>query len=203
MSLQKVLGIGGYRTAWLLLQKIRLAMVKTSDTLLSGQVEVDECFIGGVAEGGKRGRGAEKKVLVAVATEANGRIRMKVVENTKYKTLLDFVDTHIEKGSHITTDGWGAYRLLPSRGYKHLAVESKSKALGNVHLTISLVKRWMLGTLQGNVSVEHMQRYLDEFTFRYNRRKSKSRGLLFHRVIENSIQLEATRYCDIIMPKAS
>jgi len=200
LNLQRILGLGSYRSAWTMLHKLRRAMVRPGRDKLQGRIEVDETYIGGVGHGGKRGRGAENKVLVAVAVEINdnktGRVRFKVIDDASAESLHGFVEEVTEKGSAIVTDGWGGYNGLSKKGYTHEVTNKTDDdaLLPHVHTTISLLKRWLLGTLQGSCSKEYFAYYLDEYTFRYNRRKSKSRGLLFLRLLENAVQIETTTY---------
>lgn len=122
LGLQGVLGLGSYRTAWLWLHKLRRAMIRPGRDKLQGVVEVDETYIGGPENGGKRGRGAENKVLVAVAVEINdnkiGRIRMGVIDSASSENLHGFVQTVVEAGSTIITDGWSGYNGLSEKGYR-------------------------------------------------------------------------------------
>ena len=169
-------------------------MVYPNRTKLSGTIEVDEAYIGGEERNGKTGRGTENKTLVAIAVELGtkgrlGRARLGVVANASKKSLQQFVKDNIESGSTIISDGWKGYNSLEPEGYHHI-VHSKKEAhseddlLPNDHRIISLLKRWLLGTHQGAVSGKHLQAYLDEYTFRFNRRKSAQRGLLFYRLLE-------------------
>lgn len=197
-GLQSILGIGSYKTAWIWLHKLRGLMVFPNREKLSGKVEVDETFVGGAAEG-KRGRGSTNKTLVVIAIEVlpkgTGRVRLGIVPNATGKSLLKFVRANIEPGSTIITDGWKGYAQLKRKCYSHIiqrqivAVKNK-ELLPNVHRIAALLKRWLLGTHQNYVSQERLQKYLDEFTFRYNRRKSNSRGLLFNRIIEQAMSQE-------------
>jgi len=200
MGLQRVLGLKSYETAWTWLHKIRIAMVNPNRSKLSGKVEVDETYIGGEEMGGKRGRGTENKALVVIAVEIlegknqYGRVRMSVVPDAGKETLQGFIKENIEPGSSIITDGWASYISLPQAGYTH-AVEKpfdpeSETILPHVHMIASLLKRWLLGTHQGAVKEEHLQAYLDEYVFRFNRRKSASRGLLFYRLIENAMRVK-------------
>ncbi len=194
LGLQRVLGLGSYHTAWKWLHKFRRAMVRPGRDNLSGIVEIDETYIGGKRPG-KRGRGADDKKLVAVAVEDKsqtsptgkgiGRIRLKLIPDASAESLHAFVQEHIEQGSNIRTDGWKGYQTLPALGYKHTVVGSKE--LNIAHLTISLLKRWLLGTYQGAVSSDHLGYYLDEFTFRFNRRTSQYRGKLFYRLVQQAL----------------
>ena len=143
-------------------------------------------------------------MLVAIAVEVNdnkiGRIRMSVIDDASSQSLHGFVESTIEKGSNIITDGWRGYNGLTSKGYSQESNMKKSEdgLLPHVHTTVSLLKRWLMGTLQGSCSKEHFSYYLDEYTFRYNRRKSKSRGLLFLRLLENAVQIETATYKQMI-----
>jgi transposase-like protein len=161
---------------------------------LSGEVEVDETFIGGVKTG-KRGRGAAGKALVLVLAEIRGkrigRIRLLVISDTKAETLLDSVERVVEKGSDVVTDGLASYVGLAGRGYNHTVSrytpEVGRNLLPKAHRVAALLKRWILGTHQGSVGNEYLQQYLDEFVFRFNRRSSQSRGLLFYRLLQQSV----------------
>ncbi len=205
LGLQRILGLGSYRTAWTWLHKLRRAMIRPDRDKLSGRVEVDEAYIGGPEEGGKRGRGTENKILVAVAAEVNdkkiGRIRMGVIENASSEHIHAFVLGSVESGSTVISDGWSGYNGLDSKGYSQEVLprkESDENMLPHVHTVISLLKRWLLGTLQGSCSADHMAYYLDEYCFRFNRRKSNSRGLLFYRLLQNAVQIQPSMYKDII-----
>jgi transposase-like protein len=197
-GLQAILGIGSYKTAWIWLHKLRTLMVFPNRDKLSGKVEVDETFVGGVAEG-KRGRGAENKSLVAIAVEVlpkgTGRVRLELIPSAESKHLLKFISENIEKGSIIITDGWAGYAQLGENGYiqikqKQVIASNNEEMLPNVHRIAALLKRWLLGTHQNYTSQDRLQKYLDEFSFRYNRRKSNSRGLLFHRIIQQAMLRE-------------
>ena len=200
MGLQRVLGLDSYTTAWTWLHKIRTAMVNPNRTKLCGTVEVDETYIGGVEEGGKTGRGTENKTLVAIAVElpvnskALGRIRLQVVPDAGKKALQGFVKANVESGSTVITDGWASYFSLTEEGYPHVVQKTSNEAeiLPHVHMIASHLKRWLLGTHQGAVRDMHLQSYLDEFVFRFNRRKSASRGLLFYRLLEGAVQTQPT-----------
>lgn len=206
LNLQRVLGLGSYQTAWTMLHKLRRAMVRPDREKLRGRVEIDEAYIGGVSKTGKRGRGSDGKTLIAVAVEVNdkkiGRIRLKPIEEASSIQLLSFIEETIEEGSTIITDGWRSYAGLKTMNYTHEIMNSKEMnaddLLPHIHTTVSLLKRWILGTFQGSWSKEHLAYYLDEYTFRYNRRKSNSRGLLFLRILENAVQIETTTYKELI-----
>jgi len=206
LGLQRILGLGSYRTAWTWLHKLRRAMVRQGRDKLNGIVEVDEAYIGSPESGGKRGRGAENKVITAVAVEISdnkiGRIRIGVIDDVSSNSLHEFIEQTVEKGSTIVTDGWTGYNGLTDKGYKQETSKhnnaDKETLLPYVHTVISLLKRWLLGTLQGSFSNDHISYYFDEFTFRFNRRKSKSRGMLFYRLLQNAVHLQPTTYADII-----
>jgi transposase-like protein len=198
LGLQRVLGLGSYHTAWNWLHKLRRAMVRPGRDRLDGVVEVDEIFIGG-ERSGKRGRGAEGKALVVIAAQEHedhhgiGPIRMRRVADGAGESLEPAVWEMVEPGSTVRTDGWRGYNRLAALGYQHRVVH-KTADLGEnllplVNLVASLLKRWLLGTHQGAVRHSHLEYYLDEYTFRFNRRTSRSRGLLFYRLLSQAIDL--------------
>jgi transposase-like protein len=201
-GLQQALGLGSYQTAWTWLHKLRRAMVRPGRDRLWGLVEVDETYVGG-HEDGAIGRGAKDKALVAIAVEKEGRkigrVRMRVVKTFSSDELCGFVRDCVEPGSTIRTDGLNSYLALPGYGYVHDRIvqkkqkETASELMPGVHLVASLLKRWLLGTHQGRVSHEHLGYYLDEFTFRFNRRKSRHRGKLFYRLVQQAVALEPSR----------
>lgn len=207
LGLQRVLGIGSYETAWTWLHKIRRAMVRPDRDRIRGRVEVDETYLGGLEEG-VRGRKTFKKALVIIAAqeegEGIGRIRMRRILDASADSLHSFVKSAVEPGSLIHTDGWSGYAGLHTKGYGHeVTVLKRSRAsasnlLPRVHRVASLLKRWILGTHQGAVSPEHLDGYLDEYTFRFNRRTSRSRGKLFYRLLQNAVVVGPTPYKDII-----
>jgi transposase-like protein len=205
VGIQRVLGLGSYRTAWVWLHKFRRLMVFPGRNKLSGKIEVDETLVGG-KRSGKRGRGAEGKSLVVIAVEimekGTGRVRMSLISNASKKSLKKFINENIETGSNLITDGWKGYTGISKGGYQH-EIEDKTKLLDgeeilpNVHRIASLLKRWFLGTHQNYIGEEYLSYYLDEYTFRYNRRKSNSRGLLFQRLIEQGVLHEPVEYKSI------
>lgn len=209
LGVQRVLGLGCYKTAWTILHKLRRAMVRPGRDRLSGRIEVDETYLGGPEEGAD-GRWTEQKALVVVAAQEDGkrigRIRMRRVPDASGPSLLGFITDSIQPGSLIHTDGWESYKALPKHGYRHQTSKFRGKSglafelLPRVHLVVSLLKRWLLGTLHGRVSPEHLDYYLDEFTFRFNRRTSASRGKLFYRLIQQAVQVPPTPYRTIITP---
>lgn len=196
LGLQRVLGLGSYRTAWTWLHKLRAAMVRPGRDRLPGTVEVDETYIGG-KKAGKRGRGASGKTLVVVAVEDKGRelgrIRLRRVADASAMSLTGAVRDCIEPGSMIRTDGWGGYSGLSTEGYLHEVVRQDSDIGGNllplVNRVATLLKRWIQGTHQGAIHSSHLDYYLDEFTFRFNRRTSRSRGKLFYRLVQQALAI--------------
>ena len=203
LGLQRVLGLGSYKTAWTWLHKLRRAMVRPGRDRLSGRVEVDETYVGG-SEKGLPGRKTEKKALVAVAAQEDGprigRIRMRRIQNASARSLVSFIKKTIEPNSVVHTDGWEGYASLESKGYRHEVTnlskhtESASELLPRVHHVVGLLKTWLAGTLHGGVSHEHLDYYLDEFTFRFNRRTSRSRGKLFYRMVQQAVRVDPSPY---------
>jgi hypothetical protein len=193
------MGFGSDETSWHWLHKLRRAMVRQGREKLMGIVEVDETYIGGKETGtGKQGRGAEEKSLVVVATECIGkkigRVRFKIIPEASTENLLPFVEDNIERGSEIITDGWTGYSFLSKTDdYKHnekVILGSGKQAhelLPHIHLVISLLKRWINGTHQGNMSPKYLEYYLDEFAFRFNRKMSTYRGKLFYRLLQQAV----------------
>lgn len=198
-NLKDFMGFGSYETAWAWLHKLRRAMVRPNRDKLSGEIEVDETYIGGKETGkGKQGRGADTKTLVVVAAECKGkqigRVRFKIISESSAEELMSFIKENIALGSKIITDGWSGYSSLSqSKKYKHeIKIISGSgqeahELLPHVHMIDSLVKRWINGTHQGKVSPKHLSYYLDEFAFRFNRKLSTYRGKLFYRLIQQSV----------------
>jgi len=208
-GLQQILGLGSYKTAWAWLHKFRRLMVLSGRTKLQGVVEVDEVFVGGKTSG-KRGRGAEGKSIVAVAVEVigkkTGRVRLAKIPDSTADTLSEFIENNVEKSSTIITDEWPSYNKLESMGYIHktqkaTAKDGEDEVLPNVHRIASLLKRWLLGTHQSYLNKNKLEYYLDEYVFRYNRRTSKSRGLLFLRLIEQAVSTAPVSYKQIVVQK--
>ena len=205
IGLARMLEIGCYPTAWAMLHKLRRAMVTPGRNLLSGTVEVDETYIGG-KKSGKRGRGATGKALVFIGVEVNesriGRIRLQRISDASAPSLEDAIEKNVNNGSTIQTDGWTGYINLDSHGYKHEVVRKDAdmgdNLLPSCHRVASLLKRWLLGTHQGAVRHKYLDYYLDEFTFRFNRRTSKHRGKLFMRLLENAVKINPVTIRKII-----
>jgi transposase-like protein len=210
LGLQRLLGLGSYKTAWSCLQKLRRAMVRPGRDRLTGEVEVDETLVGGVEKGGGR-RHLGNKALVVIAAQADGagvgRIRMRRIVDASADRLLPFVKDTVEPGSVVITDGWAGYAGLREAGFRHKVKirgsnpERASKLLPRVHRVASLLKRWLLGTHQGAVSREQLEYYLDEFTFRFNRRTSRSRGKLFYRLVEQAVAIEPVPFSKLVTPQ--
>ncbi len=204
MGLKRVLGLGSYRTAWTWLHKLRCAMVRPGRDKLSGTVEVDEAYIGG-SKPGKRGRGATGKSLILVAVEDKecrlGRIRLHRVADASVASLIPAVQESIDTGSLVRTDGWSSYVQLKAEGYEHTVARKDADVGDNllllVNRVVALLKKWLQGTHQGAVRPSHLDYYLDEFTFRFNRRTSRSRGKLFFRLVEQAVTLAPTTGNDI------
>ena len=205
-GLQKILGLGSYQTAWTWLHKFRRLMILNGRNKLQGTVEVDDVFLGGKVSG-KRGRGAEGKSIIAVAVEINGRktgrMRLAKIPKATGEALSGFIENNIEKSSKIISDAWTGYTGLDKLGYEHEIQNSSVKdgdeeILPNVHRIASLLKRWLLGTHQSYLNKNKLEYYLDEFVFRYNRRTSSSRGLLFMRLIEQAVITAPVSYKEII-----
>jgi transposase-like protein len=199
LGLQRVLGLGSYETAWAWLHKLRRAMVRPGRDLLTDAVEVDETYVGGVRPG-KRGRGAHGKAIVVIAVEdrgkAAGRVRMRRVGDVRKATLTDFVLDTVARGAEVHTDAWEGYNDIGTHRFSHVVTNLSTSGdpahvvLPHVHRVASLLKRWLLGTHQGAVTVDQLDYYLDEFTFRFNRRRSRHRGLLFYRLLEQAVQTD-------------
>ena len=208
LGLKRILGLGSYQTAWSWLHKMRHAMVRPDRELLCGKVEIDETMIGGEQHGGKRGRGAENKHIIVIAVEITdpkgfGRVRMQQIDSASSENLTSFITKNISPGTEIRTDSWRGYSGLETHGYSHKKInvsESGDPAhvsLPGVHRIASLLKRWLLGTHQGSVSSKHLAYFLDEYTFRFNRRTSTSRGMLFYRLMQQAVQIRAVTYKEL------
>jgi transposase-like protein len=210
LGLQRVRRLGSYKTAWTWLHKLRRAMVRPGRERLTGRIEVDETFVGGL-EQGVRGRQTEVLVVIAAQKDGTGigRIRMRRIADASAPNLELFIKDSIESGSEIHTDGWPGYAGVSANGFRHKITvvtgkrQSASELLPRVHLVASLLKRWLLGTHQGAVSREHLDYYMDEFTFRFNRRRSKNRGKLFYRLVQQAVAVEPAPYKGMVRCYAS
>jgi len=213
MNVKQVLEIGSYQTAWAMLHRLRSVLVRPGRDRLTGRVEIDETFIGGAEPGLTGGRAKGKKVLTGIAVEAReptgiGRCRMAPLADASSESLHAFVKDHVEPGATVITDGWSGYLGVQDLGYLHdprsqraakARGEDPESLLPAVHRVASLTKRWLLGTHQGAPEEDHLSRYLNEFVFRFNRRTSRSRGMLFYRVLELAVAHAPVRYADLIV----
>ena len=211
LGLKRILGLGSYQTAWSWLHKMRRAMVRPGRDCLSGRVEVDETYVGG-EEKGTHGRQTETKAIVAIAIEIHspmgfGRVRMRQVPDVSSDSLTEFVQYAVQPGAVVLTDGWKGYIDLRQKGYSHEVIVLSANgnpahvALPGVHRIASLLKRWLLSTHQGAVSRKHLDYYLDEFTFRFNRRSSRARGLLFYRLCQQAVHVGPLSYVQMVKPE--
>jgi len=206
-NLQHTMGFRRYETAWIWLRKLRHAMIRPGRDRLEGTVEVDETFIGG-AEANAKGRKTETKTLVVIAVEVEekklGRIRFRIIPDASADSLIPFIKENIRPDSVVITDGWLGYAPLKKEKYDHVvrnisrSKEKASKLLPHVHLVVSLIKRWLTGTHQGAVSPKYLAEYLDEYTFRFNRRLSTHRGKLFYRLMQQAVSTEPTSRKEIV-----
>lgn len=206
LGLQRTLGLGSYKTAWAILHKLRRAMVRPGRDRLHGTVEVDETYWG-TREKGVEGRHTGKKALIIVAAEEDGkgigRIRLHRILDLSKASLHGFIAEAIVPGSTVRTDGYNSY--LGLEGYVHDRHVQRRQPEGEyllprVHRVVSLFKRWLLGTHQGAVGHSHLDYYLDEFAFRFNRRKSASRGKLFYRLAQQSVQVGPAPFETLLKP---
>jgi transposase-like protein len=193
-----------YKTAWLMLHKIRQAMRKRdANYTLAGIVELDDAFFGAPSEGGKRGRGTDKtKVVVGLSLNKQGHplfLKMKVVPNIKGETLIDFAEKNIQKGSTISSDAYHSYRSLKGAGFKHEYQVYNAKEspdhLHWLHTVLSNAKAFVGGTYHG-LDSKHLQAYLDEFCYRFNRRKFK--GEWFHRLGALCASTKTITYSELV-----
>ena len=205
LGLQRILGLGSYQTAWAWLHKFRRAMVRPDRDLLSGEVEVDETFLGG-RDSDIDGRQTDRS-LIAIAAEVRGhgigRIRMARLDDASAGSLIPFIKSTVKAGTLVHTDGWYGYLPLPRHGYPHRPTSLRATglpahvAMPGVHRVASLLKRWWLGTYHGGIGEAHLDDYLNEFTFRFNRRTSRARGLLFYRLVQLAVYMEPVTYDQI------
>jgi transposase-like protein len=212
LAVKRTLQIGSYQTAWAMLHRLRSVLIRPGRELLSGPVEVDETYIGGEEPGLAGGRAKGKKSLVVVAVEivepkGFRRCRMQIIPDASGATLQRFITDTVAPGAIVITDGWNGYLGIDKLGYAHdRRSQRAAKALGEdagrllpgVHRVASLVKRWLASTHQGAVETDHLAQYLDEFCFRFNRRRSRSRGLVFLRVLQLAVGHEPVRYRQLI-----
>jgi transposase-like protein len=217
LELQRQLGFRSYGTAWTWLHKIRRAMVDPDRRQLDGAVEADETLVGG-RKSGKRGRGAAGETVVAGAIEAApgetkkralGRLRLEAVASAAGADLERFITTNVAERGAITTDGWRGYGGLEAAGYDHHAIDlarswgEADQRLPAVHLVFGLAERWLLGTHHGAVGGKYLQRYLDEFVFRFNRRRAKSPAHGFARVLQHAVRIPPATHREIVAAGAT
>ena len=208
MELQRQMGFGSYGTAWAWLHKIRRAMVVPGRQPLSDRVEADETLVGG-PQPGTPGRGAAGKTVVAGAVESRrgqargrrlGRLRLQAVRDASASSLVGFLSQNVLRPADVATDGWSGYRGLVAAGYAHQPIPlarswgDATLRLPAIHLVFGLAKRWLLGTHHGAVSAKHLQSYLDEYVFRFNRRTAKSIAHRFARLIEQAVLTQPITY---------
>ena len=215
LGLQRVLGLGSYQTAWTMLHRFRRAMVRPDRERLKGVVEVDEAYLAitdrkqPISPAGRKNN--TSKVLIVLAVEilqpkGFGRIRLRRIDKDSEEFVVPFVQASVEPGATVKTDGSAAYRSLSELGYEHqrnVMLGSDVPAhvsMAGVHRVASLIKRWILGTHHGSVQPEHLDAYLDEFVFRFNRRTSSSRGMLFYRLMQQAVLTDPVTYADIVLP---
>ena len=212
LSLRRALEIGSLQTAWAMLHRLRSVLVRPGRDRLSGTVEVDETFIGGEEPGLSGGRARGKKTLTGIAVEIHepkgiGRSRMAILRDASGASLVPFLADHVEPGARVITDAWAGYVGLNERGYLHEPRSQRAaRACGDdpgellpaVHKVASLAKRWLLSTHQGSFDQAHLPSYLNEFVFRFNRRRSRSRGMVFYRVLELAVGHGPVRYRDLV-----
>ena len=212
LGLQRVLGLGSYKTAWALLHKLRRAMVRPGRDRLTGSVEVDETYWGADKKA-VIGRQTYDKALIAIAAQQDGRgigrIRLRRILDLTKGSLHGCIAEAVEPGSTVVTDGLNPPLADQGmKGYLHQPIVVKGQSadastlLPRVHRVASLLKRWLLGTHQGAVGHEYLDYYLDEFTFRFNRRKSASRGKLFYRLAQQAVQIDPVPFGSLIQPQA-
>jgi transposase-like protein len=218
LGLQRVLGLGGYETAWTMLHRFRRAMVRPDRDRLKGVVEVDETYLSisdrdapMPEDQRKRRKNRTHQELVVIAVEllqprGFGRIRLRRIDNDSAEQVVPFVQENIEPAAEVRTDGSAAYRELQGLGYAHQRTVMLGSdvpahvSMAGVHRVAALIKRWILGTHHGSVQPTHLDAYLDEFVFRFNRRTSASRGMLFYRLLQQAVITDPVTYDDVVRP---
>ena len=204
-GLQDVLGFGSYETAWAWLHKLRRAMVRPDRELLDGVVELDQSFLGGRSAGKQDASSDKTPITIAVERVHGrlGRVRMELADKPGGLDMIDFACEVIAPGATIHTDGARVFARLTAKGYTHHGItgynaDDRDTVMPGPHLVSSLLKRWTAGTLHYRVSDQHLPYYLDEFTFRFNRRTSKARGLLFYRLLQQAMDTDPHPLKDLI-----
>jgi transposase-like protein len=213
LGLQRVLGLGSYETAWTMLHRLRRAMVRPDRDLLCGEVEIDETYLAltdrqnPISAVGRKSN--TSKVLVVIAVEilqpkGFGRIRIQQIEAGDQTHVMAFVKESVLAGATIRSDGSPVYKSVQESGYEHrvtVHLGSKTPAhesMPGVHRVAALLQRWMMGTHHGAVQPPQLDYYLDEFVFRFNRRTSRSRGLLFYRLLQQAVMTKPVTYGAIV-----
>ncbi len=213
LGLQRVLGLGSYQTAWTMLHRFRRAMVRPGREQLKDQVEVDETYLAitdrqnPISPVARKSKTTKIQIAIAVETlqpKGFGRIRLRRIANDSAACVIPFVQEVVEPGAQVHTDGSAAYLKLEELGYPH----QRTVMLGSdvpahvsmvgVHRVAALVQRWILGTHHGSVQPEHLDAYLDEFVFRFNRRTSNSRGMLFYRLLQQAVATQPVTYAQVV-----
>lgn len=188
-ELQRIMGFGSYGTAWNWLHKLRRAMAGRSSHRLDGFVVVDESYLGG--KGAVRGRGTDKALVLVAAEDGGGRIRIEPADNASANSIGPFIKRNISTSAHVTTDGWPGYSQGAIGGRQHIAKEktdyTSQDPFHMCHVAAALLKRWWLGTFHGSMSPKHMPFYFEEFTFRFNRRKTNGVGRITSRLLQMAI----------------
>jgi len=218
LGLQRVLGLGSYQTAWTMLHRFRRAMVRPGRERLHGEVEVDETYLAitdrqsPLSATGRKNNTAKTLIVIAVEMlqpKDFGRIRLRCISDDSADSVIAFVQEVIEPGARVRTDGSAAYRTLPDLGYDHQRTVMLGSSIPahvsmpGVHRVAALIKRWILGTHHGSVQPEHLDAYLDEFAFRFNRRTSSSRGMLFYRLLQQSVITSPVTYDDVTQKRST
>jgi transposase-like protein len=215
LGLQRVVGLGSYQTAWTMLHRFRRAMVRIGRERLKGLVEIDETYIAITDRENSTPALLRKshtdKIIIGLAVEilrpkGFGRIRLRQLSSDSKQSVRQFIQDSIEPNSTVRTDGSGSYAKLHELGYHHertVMLGSEIPAhvsMVGVHRVASLLKRWILGTHHGSIQPVHLDAYLEEFVFRFNRRSSGSRGMLFYRLLQQAVVTDPVTYQDIIRP---
>jgi hypothetical protein len=204
-DLQRMLGFGSYETAWVWMQKLRRCMVRQDRSPLQGDVVVDDAYFGAPSD--RPGRPGGRKAPIFVAAEEDGRIRLEHAPDLSVGSVRSFVERNTAEGCHVTTDGYGTYNgsSIRRRAHRKIVVKRLPGGHGDpiqrAHHPISLAKRNWIGTYHGAVSRKHLQTYLDEFEFRYNRRRTEGVGRIVARVLQVLIHSEPITYSTITQSK--
>jgi transposase-like protein len=197
LGLKNVLGLGSYQTAWKMLKKIRQVMVYSEFDSLRGIVHIDEVYMGTRSDydsdGGRAGRQALVLVFVQERNHETGRVRFKLIPDADAASLESAVQEVVEPGSTVRTDAWEGYAGLSGLGYEHEVVRSSADVGDNpiawCYHEISQLRQWLSGTYRGTVGKRYLSDYLDEYTFRFNRRNLEHRGMIFHLLLQNAVSM--------------